>query len=212
MTQTQPTKPQDKQRTCSHVRENGLKCRAVAMTGARFCFFHARAIQRRRILRDVLSSRISTFSHPDRRPDNIPWDEHTAILFQTLDLPLVEDASSIQVLLNSLIQAVGTHQLTERRASFMLRAIRTFIALRTPFDVERREPVHHPSLVAQQETDPLYYPFAGQFTTQDLVADNAADDEHDRDNESARPLVPPPAGRQPVARHGSGGNKGQEGL
>jgi hypothetical protein len=79
---------------CRHIMPNGSKCRAPALRGQPYCYFH---------------TRLHTYAAaPARAPDS------------PLKLPVIEDRSAIQIALAQVFDALGSSQLDVRRAGLFL--------------------------------------------------------------------------------------------
>src|ERR1700730_5982013 len=86
---------------CQHVKVNGTQCGSPALRWRRNCFFHER-IRRERM-------KIAKDTSAQRR----------------FDLPLLEDANSVQVALMKVIQMLGAGRIDHRTAGLMLYALQT---------------------------------------------------------------------------------------
>jgi len=86
---------------CQHIKMNGTQCGSPALRNRRLCFFHDR-IRREQ-------SRIAADVSAQRR----------------FDLPLLEDANSVQVALMKVIQMLGSGRLDHKTAGLMLYALQT---------------------------------------------------------------------------------------
>jgi hypothetical protein len=84
---------------CQHVKMNGTQCGSPALRRRRHCFFHER-IRRERA--KIAASAQHGF-----------------------DLPLLEDANSVQVALMKVIQMLGSGRLDHKTAGLMLYALQT---------------------------------------------------------------------------------------
>jgi hypothetical protein len=85
---------------CQHIKTNGVQCGSPALRTERHCFFH--------------------HQHRSRA--------HEFDLYQpaksALNLPALEDANSIQVVLTEVIRLILTHHIDSKSASLLLRALR----------------------------------------------------------------------------------------
>jgi hypothetical protein len=99
---------------CQHVKVNGTQCGSPALRRRRLCFFHDKVRRER--------ARIAADSSAQRR----------------FNLPLLEDANSVQLALMKVIQMLGSGQLDHKTAGLMLYALQTAsINLRnTDFEVD----------------------------------------------------------------------------
>jgi hypothetical protein len=86
---------------CQHVKMNGTQCGSPALRRRRHCFFHER-IRRER-------AKIAADTSPQRG----------------FDLPLLEDANSVQVALMKTIQMLGSGRMDHRTAGLILYALQT---------------------------------------------------------------------------------------
>jgi hypothetical protein len=86
---------------CQHIKMNGTQCGSPALRWRRLCFFHDRIKRERaRIAKDMTA--------PHR-----------------FDLPLLEDANSVQVALMKVMQMLGSGRMDHRTAGLMLYALQT---------------------------------------------------------------------------------------
>jgi hypothetical protein len=86
---------------CQHIKMNGTQCGSPALRWRRLCFFHDRIKRERsKIARDMTAQR-------------------------RFDLPLLEDANSVQVALMKTIQMLGSGRLDHKTAGLMLYALQT---------------------------------------------------------------------------------------
>ena len=87
---------------CRHIRTNGRRCRAAALTTSTWCFFHRSLHQSHR-----------RFQHTEAtRPYLIPG--------QHIELAPLEDRESIQIALSTVINALAVGQLETVRATALL--------------------------------------------------------------------------------------------
>jgi hypothetical protein len=86
---------------CQHIKMNGTQCGSPALRYRRLCFFHDRIRRERaKIAADVSAQR-------------------------RFDLPLLEDANSVQVALMKVIQMLGSGRMDHKTAGLMLYALQT---------------------------------------------------------------------------------------
>jgi hypothetical protein len=78
---------------CRHIKTNGSRCQSPALKGMPYCYFH-----------DRLHRAKKTVARED----------------ESLELPLLEDRSSIQVALSRILSALGSAKLDTRRAGLFL--------------------------------------------------------------------------------------------
>jgi hypothetical protein len=95
---------------CQHVRPSGAKCRAIAIRGHRFCYFH---LQARRAQNSVT-------------PAVTVANEATAPAPQaaTITLPMLEDRSALQIALSEVLRAVAANQIDTNRGWLLLSGLR----------------------------------------------------------------------------------------
>jgi len=97
-------------RQCEHVMTNGEFCRAVALRGRKYCFFHLIHIGRR-----LRAERVHELALA------IQCDSSA----MAMELPLLEDANSIQLALSHVIDDVMHSRLDNKRAGLVLYALQT---------------------------------------------------------------------------------------
>jgi hypothetical protein len=99
---------------CQHIKVNGTQCGSPAVRDRRFCFFHKKWHDQR----IVINSAQARQSPP------------------TLDLPVLEDANSIQVALMQVMRLLISHQIAHKTAGLLLYALQTasFNLRRTDFE------------------------------------------------------------------------------
>jgi hypothetical protein len=86
---------------CQHIKMNGTQCGSPALRWRRLCFFHERIRRERaKIAKDTTAQR-------------------------RFDLPLLEDANSVQVALMKTIQMLGSGRMDHKTAGLMLYALQT---------------------------------------------------------------------------------------
>ncbi len=120
---------------CQHIKMNGTQCGSPALRWRRQCFFHER-IRRER-------AKIAADTSAQRR----------------FDLPLLEDANSVQVALMKTIQMLGSGRMDHKTAGLMLYALQTasvnlrnaeFEACKATDVVIDRDDVHRTSIGGPQ--------------------------------------------------------------
>src|SRR5271155_5615084 len=159
---------------CQHIKMNGTQCGSPALRNRRLCFFHDRIRRERsKIAADVSAQR-------------------------GFDLPLLEDANSVQVALMKVIQMLGSGRMDHKTAGLVLYALQTAsVNLRNAeFEADKatdvvidRDDVHRTSI-------------GGPQWFEDDFEDNTEDENEEKvENESdgeAAAAVPKEA---PVAQH-----------
>jgi hypothetical protein len=92
---------------CRHIKSDGLQCRGVALKSSVFCYFHRNLHRSHDLYRDK-----AHFQSAQMRHD--PF----------LKLPAVEDRASIQLAISSVINALATGCIDEKRAYALLNGLR----------------------------------------------------------------------------------------
>ena len=117
---------------CQHIKVNGTLCGSPALRRNRFCYFHHRHHEER-ILLNADSAR--------RRRNNKV----------TLELPVLEDANSIQVSLMQIMRLLVTGQIDSKTAGLLLYALQTasLNLPRTTFDPGRHQVILDPGAVSE---------------------------------------------------------------
>lgn len=136
---------------CQHLKVNGIQCGSPALSRRKFCYFH----------KQWHEAGVETKAHL----------AHGACFSQ--DLPLLEDANSIQVALMRVMYLVFTHQIDDKRAGLLLYALQTASAnLRlTRFEPRPQQIVINRSGVRQTSLgDDAWY-------TEEFVDDGESDDD-----------------------------------
>ena len=87
---------------CRHIKTNGLQCKAAALAGGLWCYFHHRLHQRHAAFRPTQATR------------------GYLIPGQHIELTPLEDRESVQVALSVVINALATGQLELKRATALL--------------------------------------------------------------------------------------------
>lgn len=106
---------------CQHIKVNGTQCGSPAVRRNRFCFFHKRWHEQR----VVINSARARQAKP------------------SLDLPVLEDASSIQVALMQVMRLLLAGQIEHKTASLLLYGLQTasFNLRLTNFEPRRKHEV-----------------------------------------------------------------------
>src|SRR6266478_6206938 len=113
---------------CQHVKVNGVQCGSPALKSRKLCHFHQRW-QQGRIQLNANQARRSRYS---------------------LDLPILEDANSIQVALMQGMRLLLTNQVDHRTAALLFYALQTASSnlSRTTFEPRPQQVVIDPSSIA----------------------------------------------------------------
>lgn len=86
---------------CNHIKENGTYCRAGALRGRDYCYFHLRVRARRLAMAQA-------------RAEGNAWN---------LQLPPLEDMHAVQSSIMQVIEALAAGVVDQRRARLMLQAL-----------------------------------------------------------------------------------------
>jgi len=81
---------------CRHIRTNGLRCQSPALKGSAYCYYHVRV-------------------HRTGKTSSGLWDD--------VKLPVLEDASTVQLALSEVVSAMLSSRLDARRAGLLLYAL-----------------------------------------------------------------------------------------
>jgi hypothetical protein len=156
-------------RRCQHIKVNGVQCGSPALKRNRFCFFHKRWHEQRIVINSAKARKC--------RP--------------SLDLPVLEDANSIQMSLMQVMRLLLAGQLDLKTAGMLLYGLQTASSnlRRTSFDPPfKTRVIIDPSLVAETEL------FADAWNIEDI----SRDDDGGNDPEAQPGLdSPAPEAEQP---------------
>jgi hypothetical protein len=132
---------------CQHIKVNGTQCGSPALRRNRFCYFHKRHHEERIAL------------HADRakndraKNDQAENDRAKAARRRNaaIDLPVLEDANSIQVSLMQIMRLLIAGQIDPKTAGLLLYALQTASSnLRgTRFEPNRNDVILDPSSVGE---------------------------------------------------------------
>ena len=95
---------------CQHVRPSGTKCRAIAIRGHRFCYFH---LQARR------AQHSATPAAAVVNEAVVPAPQAAAVA-----LPMLEDRGALQIALSEVLRAVAANQIDTNRGWLLLSGLR----------------------------------------------------------------------------------------
>jgi hypothetical protein len=160
---------------CQHIKMNGTQCGSPALRWRRLCFFHDR-IKRER-------AKIAADMTAQRR----------------FDLPLLEDANSVQVSLMKVIQMLGSGRMDHRTAGLMLYALQTasinlrnadFEAKNATHVVIERDDVHRTSLGGPQWFEQDFEDPSEQAEDEENEADEAENEIENADEEAPVAAAP----------------------
>ena len=105
---------------CRHIRVNGTKCKAAALRSHAWCYFH-QGIYRSR----ATNPQPRTFSQPETvdygcLPVTTPPKTVTEKPDLPIELPLIEDLSSIQLAISRILLALAANTIHPKRAGLLL--------------------------------------------------------------------------------------------
>ena len=112
------------QRTCQHIKTSGTRCRAVALTAAPFCCWHARIHRQHREANRSFPNHYCAANSVENRTRDA-YDDET---FEGIrpnypmsnEIPPLEDPESIQITLSIILQALADSRIHFKQAALML--------------------------------------------------------------------------------------------
>jgi len=148
---------------CQHIKINGTQCGSPALRRNRFCYFHKR----------FQDERIKLSADRARRG------------VATFELPVLEDANSIQIVLMQVMRLLVSGQLDHKTASLLLYALQTASTnLRmTKFDPRRHDVILDPHAVADTQLD--------EHIWSDDDFEEEEEEQEDLDDEAEEPKASP---------------------
>jgi hypothetical protein len=172
---------------CQHIKMNGTQCGSPALRNRRQCFFHER-IRRER-------AKIAADASAQRR----------------FDLPLLEDANSVQVALMKTIQMLGAGRIDHRTAGLMLYALQTasvnlrharFEADDATDVVIDRDDVHRTSLGGPQWFEEDFEDESEEESAEDdTTEDDATEDDVTEDDAAPEDAIAASPNKAPQVKH-----------
>ena len=146
---------------CQHIKVNGTQCGSPAVRRNRFCFFHKRWHEQHIVIATALSQQIQP----------------------CLDVPVLEDANSVQVALMQVIQLLLAGQIEHKTAALVLYGLQTAASniRHANFEQIRKE-----SIVIDPET--VDQTLLGDNLWNNADFDNEDDEEED-DEEQEEPVL-----------------------
>jgi len=173
---------------CQHIKVNGTQCGSPALRRNRFCYFHKRYHDEQVALHldQVTNDRAKT----DQRRRRI-----------MIDLPVLEDANSIQVSLMQIMRLLITGELNGKTAGLLLYALQTASSnlQRTRFEPDMHDVILDPRAVNQTPLDmPVWEDEEFEEEEEEYVEDSDDDDEEEDEEEKK----PEPPAKRPMARMG----------
>jgi hypothetical protein len=118
---------------CQHIKVNGTQCGCPALRRNQLCYFHKRHHDERAQL-NLDRTKNDRLKAARRRPT-------------TIDLPVLEDANSIQVSLMQIMRLIITGEIDAKTAGLLLYALQTASAnlSRTNFEPNRHHVILNPA-------------------------------------------------------------------
>jgi hypothetical protein len=123
---------------CQHIKVNGTQCGSPALRRNRFCYFHKRHHEQRIAF------------NADRLHNNLAKDARRRRNI-AIDLPVLEDANSIQISLMQIMRLIVAGQLDTKTAGLLLYALQTASVnlSRTSFEPNRYNVILDPAAVGK---------------------------------------------------------------
>lgn len=178
---------------CQHIKVNGTQCGSPALRRNRFCYFHKRHHEERIALN---SDRLKAARSARRA---------------TLQLPVLEDANSIQVSLMQIMRLLVTGQLDAKTAGLLLYALQTASAnlQRTTFEPNRHHVILDPAAVDETQLGEYVWTDSDsdfdeeedeEEEEDETDEDEEEDDEDDEEEDTAKSRESAAVPKRPVAR------------
>jgi hypothetical protein len=145
-------------RTCAYVKTTGELCNAAALRESDLCYYHERDRQRLRNFHRSLQ--LCRFAGDPASGGFTPaayqaqLNQASATLFQSLELPLLDDRAAIQVTLSNIVRALATRQIDRRYAALMLYAIQIAVT-----NLNATSPPDPNAAKVDTDPEPLLTPF-----------------------------------------------------
>ena len=177
---------------CQHLKVNGTQCGSPALRRNKFCYFHKRHHEEQIELNtDVLKN--------DRKKNARARSRKAAI-----DLPVLEDANSIQVSLMQIMRLLVAGQIDPKTAGLLLYALQTasINVKRTNFEPYMHEVILNPAEVGET--------VLGENIWEDSDFEEEEEDEEESDDEveesedNEAVAAPPAKARIPIPKHPTG--------
>jgi hypothetical protein len=115
------------QLTCKHIKSSGARCRAVALSGHPFCFWHNRIYRTHVEANRWFPVAYNPENSAELREENPTLDRNFTGLranFPDSDvLPPLEDAESIQISISLILRALADSRIQHKQAALMLYAL-----------------------------------------------------------------------------------------
>jgi hypothetical protein len=147
---------------CRHIKVNGIQCGSPALSNKNFCFYHQQD-----------------------RPLKVPCYYEQEYPLGEIDLPLFEDAHSIQTVIRQVVQMVLQKRIELKTASLLLYALQIASSNLKRMELEKPQPEQ---VVVDVEIDPkLEIPIA---TREETVRETSAGEDIERSNEEDDDLTP----------------------
>ena len=115
------------QTTCKHIKSSGARCRAVALTGHPFCFWHSRIYRSHVEANRWYPNLYNPENCAEERQKNPDTDwNFSGVRANYPDsdaLPPLEDAESIQISISLILRALADSRIQHKQAALMLYAL-----------------------------------------------------------------------------------------
>src|SRR5208282_6290145 len=157
---------------CQHIKVNGTQCGSPALRRNKFCYFHKRHQEER------LQLNLDRLKQDRARRRNV-----------TIELPVLEDANSIQVSLMQVMRLIITGQIDSKTAGLLLYGLQIASSnlARTNFNPYMRDVVLDPKTA---DETPLN---AHAWEDSDFASDGEEDEDDDIVNDADEQAEPAPA-------------------
>jgi hypothetical protein len=101
---------------CHFIRTNGTRCKSPALKGAELCYHHERDAQRVRNFLQARGIKDTEFMHAYKHLQ----ESFNPEVIESIEIPALDDAASIQVALTNLLRAICYDHITDRKAGLAL--------------------------------------------------------------------------------------------
>jgi hypothetical protein len=130
---------------CQHIKVNGTQCGCPALRRNKLCYFHKRHHDER------VQLNLDRMRNDRMKDDRLKADQAKGAQQKrrrvTIDLPVLEDANSIQVSLMQIMRLIITGELDSKTAGLLLYALQTASAnlSRTTFEPDHHDVILNPA-------------------------------------------------------------------
>jgi hypothetical protein len=157
---------------CQHIKVNGTQCGSPALRRNRFCYFHKRHHEQRIAF------------NADRLHNNLTKDARRRRNI-AIDLPVLEDANSIQISLMQIMRLIVAGQLDTKTAGLLLYALQTASVnlSRTSFEPNRYNVILDPAAVGKTPLGESIWDDSDFEEDEEEETDEDEEEETDEDEE-----------------------------